>query len=405
MAPARSAARPARRGLRKRPELAATRVAKAFERLSREGAFQTLVRGGLPVTVARRLLKDAMPARMAREMPDEVWSSLAASIALATPEFGVALAQELHDRLAWDREPGELEAWWELVRDKPLEALWMAALTDNRAVRKEFAHVAEHCLDNFRNSPQCPPPSWGYVDGLVDVQGRTAAQLREAYRDAEDAERRCQVERGRVEELREELRRLRRENSELRAARAAAERRAEALASQRSPGALGADADEQRRAQELERKLRKAEKEREHLRRELDRVAPRDLEEAEDEAFSAALGSTPDTPGVPRTAEPPLSQDPNPRRRILRQMLRKLVKKGKIGASHTHEDNVFRGVADHEKGMAKEVMDLLYREGLLMPKPTATDPHVSLTSDRLGEIRAIIAGDIDNPRLRRLIGG
>jgi hypothetical protein len=40
-----------------------------------------------------------------------------------------------------------------------------------------------------------------------------------------------------------------------------------------------------------------------------------------------------------------------------------------------------------------------------MPKPTATDPHVSLTSDRLAEIRAIIAGDVQNPRLRRLIGG
>jgi hypothetical protein len=82
-------------------------------------------------------------------------------------------------------------------------------------------------------------------------------------------------------------------------------------------------------------------------------------------------------------------------------MLKKLFKKGKIGASHTHEDNVYRGVADHEKGIAKEAMDLLYREALLVPKPTATDPHVSLSPERTAEIQAIIAGEIQNPRLRR----
>ena len=95
------------------------------------------------------------------------------------------------------------------------------------------------------------------------------------------------------------------------------------------------------------------------------------------------------------------SEDPLPRRRVLRQMLKKLFKKGKIGASHTHEDNVYRGVVDHEKGIAKEAMDLLYREGLLVPKPTATDPHVSLRPDRTAEIQAIIAGEIQNPRLLR----
>jgi hypothetical protein len=125
---------------------------------------------------------------------------------------------------------------------------------------------------------------------------------------------------------------------------------------------------------------------------------------AEDEAFSAALDLAPGTAASQRPAEPALSQDPNARRRLLRQMLRKLFKKGKIGASHTHQDNVFRGVADHEKGIAKEVMDLLYREGFLMPKPTTTDPHVSLAADRLNEIKAVIAGEIDNARLRRFVG-
>ena len=48
-------------------------------------------------------------------------------------------------------------------------------------------------------------------------------------------------------------------------------------------------------------------------------------------------------------------------------------------------------------------MDLLYREGLLMPKPTVTDPHVSLAAERVAEIRAVIAGEIENPRLRRFV--
>jgi DNA-directed RNA polymerase specialized sigma54-like protein len=86
---------------------------------------------------------------------------------------------------------------------------------------------------------------------------------------------------------------------------------------------------------------------------------------------------------------------------VLRQVLRKLYKKGKIGSSHTHQDNVYRGVADHEKGIAKELVDLLYREGFLMPKPTATDPHVSLNPERVPEVRAIIAGEVANPRLLR----
>lgn len=392
----RSSAGP-RRQTKARPVLAGARVAKALERLARQRALQTLVRGALG-PFARRLLKDAMPPRAAREVPEEVWSSLAASIALESPAFGIPLAQELHDRLSWDREPAELEAWWDLVREKPLEALWMAALSENRSVRKEFAHIAAHCLENFRSSPECPPPSWDYVEGLMEVQAKTTGDLREAERLREDAERRYQVERERAEELREELRRLRRETAELRAARAGAERRVEELQTRsRDAGQLhGAG-----RIEELERRLRKAEKEREHLLRDRERVARQSQPDAH--ALPGTESEPAEPPAVPGRAAP-LSEDLNPRRRILRQMLRKLFKKGKIGASHTHEDNVYRGVADHQKGIAKEAMDLLYREGFLMPKPTATDPHVSLAAERVAEIRAVIAGEIENPRLRRFVG-
>ena len=390
-----------------RPLPPAAKVAEAFDRLARQRALHTLVRGALPAAVLKRLLKDAMPRRTATEMPQEVWSSLAVGIALETPVFGVPLAQALHDRLAWDREPGSMDEWWQVVRQRPLEALWMAALSDHKAVRKEFAHIAEHCIENFRSSPECAPPSWEFVEALQEVEAQTLRQIREAEKKAEDAERRYEAERERLEELREELKRLRRETSELRAEKAQAERRAEALEQSQAQRLLFAE--DTRRVEEMERRLRKAEKEREHLIRELERLQSR--------GPSPMQGPPPAPPAPPDPAETeegiaaavpsqrPLSEDPNLRRRVLRQMVRKLFKKGKIGASHTHEDNVYRGVPDHEKGIAKEAMELLYREGLLVPKRTLTDPHVSLSPDRTGEIRAIIAGDISNPRLLRFIEG
>jgi flagellar biosynthesis GTPase FlhF len=307
----------------------------------------------------------------------------------------MVVAQHLHDRLAWDKEPPHMDDWWRLVQEKPIEALWMAALSETRTVRKEFGHIAEHALENYRSSPECTPPSWEFVEALLAVQAQTNQDLREAEKQSEDAERRNESEKERLDELREELKRLRRENSELRAERAVAERRtAETLAQLKSRMATS----DERRIEELERRLRKAEKEREHLARERARgaesapTAEAPLERPSDEA-----------PAPAPSRLPPPSEDPNGRRRVLRQILKKLFKKGKIGASHTHEDNVFRGVPDHDKGVAKEAMDLLYREGLLLPKPTVTDPHVSLRPDRTAEVQAIIAGQIENPRLRRFV--
>jgi hypothetical protein len=79
------------------------------------------------------------------------------------------------------------------------------------------------------------------------------------------------------------------------------------------------------------------------------------------------------------------------------------VKKGKIGASHTHEDNVHRGVADHDKGDAKQGIELLVAEGYLFRKSSASEPHVAVNPERLAEVRAIIAGDVRNPRLVRFV--
>ncbi len=384
-----------------------TEVESAYDRLGRQRALATLVRGALPHKLLRRLLKDAVPRREAHEIPDEAWASLAVGIALEAPEFGLTLAETLHDHLGWDRDLATLDDWWPLVVERPLEALWNAALSSDKAVRKEFAHVAQHCLENFRASPACAPPSWDFIDAVLDVHGRQQRDLRAAERQIEEQDRRIESERERLDELRDELKRLRRENAELRSERGRVERRVEEL-SQGKGAPAGAD---ERRLEELERRARKAEKERDHSWAELERLREAAARAQAEREGTAVPG--PDEAEEPEAATPangvdveeagalPLSADPNPRRRVIRQMLRKLVKKAKIGAAHTHEDNVYRGVADHEKGLAKEAMDLLYREGFFVPKPTVADPHVSIAPERLAEVQGLIAGRVENARLQR----
>jgi hypothetical protein len=380
---------------RDKPRHDAQRLFQAIDRLARARAFYTLVRGGLPLPALRRLLKDALPKSQAKEMPNEVWASLASSIAMDDDPFAEALGIALDQQLGWDKEPESLDDWWQAVRERPLEALWMAGLSETKTVRQEFDHLVSHCLENWRDSSDNLPPSWEYVEALLDVQAESARDLKDAEKRADDAERRQASDRERLEELRDELKRLRRENAELRGVRAEAERR---LLRTQPNAAPAAPADG--RAAELERRLRKAEKENEHLRRENERLAPRP-EPAPSEPEPAA--SAFELPEPPEPSDNSIATDLNPRRRVIRQMLRKLVKKGKIGAAHTHVDNVYRGVADHEKGIAKAAIDVLYREGFLMPKPTATDPHVSIDPERMAQVRAMIAGAFENARLLRFL--
>lgn len=379
-------------------------VQAAFERLTRRQALQTLVRGALPVAETQRLLGPALGPRDAA-LPDEAWAGLVAAIAVQSAEFRQVLAQRLDDHLAWDQAPATLDDWWPVVRERPLEALWMAALSRDRAVRREFKHIAEHCLENYRNSPACKPPTWAFIDALLHIHGVQGQRLSEAEHAVAEGLRRIEAERERLDELREELRKLRRENAELRAERARLERQQRASA----PSTGGPTANTPASAPPelvalLERRVRKLEKERAHLVRLLEREAAEPAEVVHGATVAETASRAASAPAsAPDAALARPANDPNPRQRVLRMMLRKLLVKGKIGASHTHEDNVYRGLADHEKGLAKQVMELLYREGLLLPKPTLTDPHVSLEPERLAEIHALVAGRIDNPRLRRFV--
>jgi hypothetical protein len=163
------------------------------------------------------------------------------------------------------------------------------------------------------------------------------------------------------------------------------------------------------RIEELERRLRKLEKEREHLARELERRRdpaagpPIAAAETPVPVGDQALPTSEPAAGALDEAGWSLGDDPNPRRRVLRQMLKKLVKKGKIGASHTHEDNVHRGVADHEKGLAKRGIELLLAEGYLLPKLANGERHVSVNPECLVAVKALIAGEVSSPGLARFV--
>jgi len=75
---------------------------------------------------------------------------------------------------------------------------------------------------------------------------------------------------------------------------------------------------------------------------------------------------------------------------VRRTLLRKLLRMGKIGASHTAYDDLHKGFPKHMSGEVKEEADLLIKEGILLKKPTGYGLHVSLNPDRLKEIKQIV---------------
>jgi hypothetical protein len=116
------------------------------------------------------------------------------------------------------------------------------------------------------------------------------------------------------------------------------------------------------------------------------------------------LGSAGDPPArareAPRLA---IGDDPCPRRRHARRVLRRLLQKGKIGGHHTEIGHFTRGLPDHEKSDAKEVVEALLRSGILVEKPSVGQRHISLNRGSLPEIHALIRrGDTLDPQLAQI---
>ncbi len=85
-----------------------------------------------------------------------------------------------------------------------------------------------------------------------------------------------------------------------------------------------------------------------------------------------------------------IADDPLPRRRAARRMLRRLDGMGKYGGYHTEFRHLARGFAGHERALALEVGEALVRAGYLAEKPSVGQRHVSLVPARTSDIRELI---------------
>jgi hypothetical protein len=102
-------------------------------------------------------------------------------------------------------------------------------------------------------------------------------------------------------------------------------------------------------------------------------------------------------------AVPAIDEDPLPRRRAARRMLRRLDGMGKYGGYHTEFRHLARGFAGHERALALEVGEALLRAGLLAEKPSVGQRHVSLVAARTSEIRALVDRGTAEEPLRSLL--
>ena len=101
--------------------------------------------------------------------------------------------------------------------------------------------------------------------------------------------------------------------------------------------------------------------------------------------------------------DPAIADDPLPRRRAARRMLRRLDGMGKYGGYHTEFRHLARGFAGHERALALEVGEALLRAGFLAEKPSVGQRHVSLVAARTSEIRALVERGTCEEPLRSLL--
>ena len=74
-------------------------------------------------------------------------------------------------------------------------------------------------------------------------------------------------------------------------------------------------------------------------------------------------------------------------------ILRKLYRLRVIGGKHTAVENLTKGLPSHAVGKAKEAVEHLIKEGLLIKKPTSYGLQVSLNHKRISEISKLLGAE------------
>jgi hypothetical protein len=120
----------------------------------------------------------------------------------------------------------------------------------------------------------------------------------------------------------------------------------------------------------------------------------------------------PGTPAADAGADPPsgtagadpLEADQQPARRALRVVLRRLIRFGKIGASHTRVDNALRGAPPHLRGVIKHAVDVLITVGVFRSKPTLNGLHISIEPQRIREVdHFVLSGESPWPKVTSIL--
>ena len=71
-------------------------------------------------------------------------------------------------------------------------------------------------------------------------------------------------------------------------------------------------------------------------------------------------------------------------------ILRKLFRRRVIGGKHTAIEHLTKGLPKHIAGEAKNAVNELIKEGLILSKPTSYGLQVSLNPEKIDEISKII---------------
>ena len=70
-------------------------------------------------------------------------------------------------------------------------------------------------------------------------------------------------------------------------------------------------------------------------------------------------------------------------------ILRKLFRRRVIGGKHTAIEHLTKGLPKHVVGEAKNAVEDLIKEGMILSKPTGYGLHVSLNPEKIDEISAL----------------
>lgn len=96
--------------------------------------------------------------------------------------------------------------------------------------------------------------------------------------------------------------------------------------------------------------------------------------------------------GQPEPEEKPEEPRRMTNQEILTRIIRRLNSKKLIGAAHGPWDKIYQGFPEHDKGRAKECMEVLVKAGILRRKPSIIGPRISIEPKMLGYVEAAITG-------------